>query len=297
MTAPDGYRYATLTRAVKDKSSPLRRHLDARYPNTRPVQTDYRAGAGDILVDGGTAASGTVGAAFDFAIRFALNPGYDPKPATRMFAGDAVAYAAVLGVVELAATAPPSSDDFLRAAWAVALCTEVFRTGRLMPGSPLVGLVEQERFTTEGLVGLATEDALAELRTLREVAYVHLHPRIEDAKTMAIGPSFKASALCSADADLIYDGTLLELKSHLGTKNARTGTRADTLDLADLYQLIAYAMFDRDDAYGIHTVGVYSARYGHFVSWPLRDTLDTMAGTTIDLQAERGTVWRLLGGS
>ncbi|MFE7503754.1 hypothetical protein [Promicromonospora sp. NPDC057488] len=296
MAAADGYRYTTLTRAVKDKSSPLRGHLDARYPNTKPVRADYRASAGDILVDGTGADPGTVGAAFDFAVRFALDPGYDPEPATAMFVGDSAAYAAVLGVVELAETADPSSDDFLRAAWAVALCTEVYRTGRLMPGSPLVALVEQRRFTTEGLVALATDDALVELRALREVAGVRLHPRIEDARAVAIGPRFKASALCSADADLIYDGTLLELKSHLGTKNRTTGARADNLELHDLYQLIAYALFDKDDEYGLDTIGVYSARYGHFVSWPLQELLDTMAGTTIDLRSERETVWRLLGG-
>ena len=260
-------------------------------------QSGDRAGAGEILVDGGIADPGTVGAAFDFATRFALDPAYDPEPATAMFVGDPEAYAAVLGVAELARTAPPSSDDFLRAAWAIALCTEVYRTGQLMPGSPLVELVEQGRFTTQGLVGLATDDALAQLHALREVANAHLQPRIEGAKALAIGPSFKASTLCSADADLIYDGTLLELKSHRGKKDPRTGTRGDKLELHDLYQLMAYALFDKEDEYGIHTIGVYSARYGHFVSWPLQDTLDTMAGTPIDVQAERETVWRLLGGA
>ena len=295
MTATEEYRYSTLTRAVKDKRSPLRRHLDTRFPNTGPVRAAYRAGAGDIVVEGGTADAGTVGTAFDHAVRFALDRAYEPEPVMTAFSGDAVVYSAVLGAVDLAGTAHPSSDDFLQAVWAIALCTEAFRAG-LRAGSPLAVLADEGRFTIDGLIGLADNDALAELRALCEVADERMRPKLLEATSLAIGPTFKASKLCAADADLIYDGTLLELKTRLGTKNPKTGTRADVLKLEDLYQLIAYAMFDKDDEFGIRAIGVYSGRYGHFVSWQLQDILDTMTGTTVDLQAERETVWRLLGG-
>lgn len=54
------YRYSNLTGAIADKASPLRQYLDQRYPNLKPVQADCRADAGELLVDGGGASSGTL---------------------------------------------------------------------------------------------------------------------------------------------------------------------------------------------------------------------------------------------
>ncbi|EMY35641.1 hypothetical protein D477_003063 [Arthrobacter crystallopoietes BAB-32] len=44
MTA--GCLYSTLTAELSDKQSPLRRHLEERFPNNRVLQAEYRKGAG-----------------------------------------------------------------------------------------------------------------------------------------------------------------------------------------------------------------------------------------------------------
>lgn len=72
------YAYTNLTSALRDRSSPLRAYLDQRFPLTKPLQADYRATAGPLLVAGGDANPGTLGAAFDYLLRFVLDPAYVP---------------------------------------------------------------------------------------------------------------------------------------------------------------------------------------------------------------------------
>lgn len=292
------YIYRNLTSAVKDKDSPLRQYLNRHFPNTRPLQTAYREQCGSLLVDGGDANAGTVGAAFDFMIRLALDADHEPVVAVQAFLDKPPLLAAVVEVVESAhgAVAGPDDVDLLaRSSWALALCTEVYRIG-LVPGSPLVPLLQGRQFDAPALLSLAPENALRQLRDLYKVAQERLLPTIFPAESLHLGPTFDGSTLCPADADLIHDGRLLDLKTHLGSKNAKTGIRSDSLALSDLYQMLAYVLFDRSDAYGIRSLGVYSGRYGALVIWPLAEALETMAGGSVDVAEEREVVWGLLGG-
>ncbi len=292
------YVYRNLTSAVKDKNSPLRQYLNRRFPNTRPLQTAYREQCGALLVDGGDANAGTVGAAFDFLVRFALDADHQPLVAVQAFLDKPPLLSAIVGVVESAHSAvagPEDVDRLARASWALALCTEVYRVG-LMPGSPLLELLQGQQFNAPALLSLAPEGAMRQLRDLYTVAQERLLPMILPAERLHLGPTFDGSTLCPADADLIHDGRLLDIKTHLGPKNARTGARADRLDLTDLYQVLAYVLFDRSDAYAIRSLGIYSGRYGALVTWPLSKALETMAGGAVDLAAEREVVWGLLGG-
>lgn len=71
------YHYASLTKAVADKESPLRQYLERRFPNTAVFRSEYRARSWDLLADGGeTKTSGTVGTAFDLMVRLLLDRGY-----------------------------------------------------------------------------------------------------------------------------------------------------------------------------------------------------------------------------
>jgi len=292
------YIYRNLTSAVNDKNSPLRQYLNRRFPNTRPLQTVYKQRSGSLLVDGGDAAPGTVGAAFDFTIRFALDPNHKPVVAVQAFLDKPPLLAAVVEVVESARSAVEGSEDadlLARACWALALSTEVFRAG-LMPGSPLVGLLQGRQFNAPALLSLAPEGAMRQLRDLYKVAQERLLPTILPAERLHLGPTFDGSTLCPADADLIHDGRLLDIKTHLGAKNAKTGVRSDSLALTDLYQVLAYVLFDRSDTYGIWSLGVYSGRYGALITWPLAEALETMAGCSLDLAEEREVVWGMLGG-
>ena len=115
------------------------------------------------------------------------------------------------------------ADALARASWALALCTEVYRVGGVLPGSPLALLLQQREFTADALLSLASEGAMRQLRDLRKVAEERLLPSILPATRLDLGPTFDGSALCPADADLIHDGRLLDIKTHLGALNKRTG--------------------------------------------------------------------------
>ncbi|MFD3507131.1 hypothetical protein [Nocardia sp. NPDC058666] len=291
------YVYTNLSAALRDKTSPLRKYLHERYPNTRPVQAEYRREAGPLLVDTGGANPATLGAAFDFAVRFLLVPDHAPVLPLLGFFGYPEESAVIESVIETAqaAVAPTATDvDTLsRACWALALCTDVYRRG-LLRDSALDHLLRTGRFAPDPLLSLTPPDAIRQLWELRGLADDHLLPHLKPPTFP--GPTFDASVLCNADADIISAGLLLDLKTHLGPKNPRTGTRADSLSANDLYQVIAYALFDHTNTYALTHVGIYSARYAHLSTWPLPDLLTALAGTDIDIADERETVWNLLGG-
>ncbi|MGX1778563.1 hypothetical protein ACWIGW_41105 [Nocardia brasiliensis] len=298
------YQYSSLTGAIADMNCPLRGYFDQRFQNLKPVQADYRAAAGTLLVEGNGASAGTVGAAFDYLLRFTLDPGYLPQTAViaepifnRPEYCDVVAELAKLA--GNARTRPMSEQTFTlvaRASWALALCTELYRNPFVFPNSPLADPIRSGTFTVDGLLALASADAVAQLRSLYMLAVAELGEVLSAApERVALGPTFAASLHCGADADLIVDGVLIELKTRLGSLNRKSGQRSDSLSLADIYQVIGYVLFDTTDTFALHTVALYSARYGTLHQWPLQQLLDTLAGEPIDLATERGTVAALLG--
>jgi hypothetical protein len=151
-----------------------------------------------------------------------------------------------------------------------------------------------DRFTVPVLLSLAPADALRQLRELDPLAAERLVPHLRP--PYALGPTFDGSLLCAADADLIADGLLLDLKTRLGVASTRPGGRATSLPRLDVYQLLAYAFFDWSDRYRITSIGIYAARYGLLATWPLDAALRTLAGRPVDLVEVRRDVRRLLGG-
>lgn len=110
-----------------------------------------------------------------------------------------------------------------------------------------------------------------------------------------MGPKFATSGLCAADADFMVGGRLVEVKVRLGALNAK-GQRSDALSLEDIYQMLAYVLFDRSDDYSIKWVRMYSAKYGLLTTWSLHQFMHILSGRDLDIPTERATVWELLGG-
>ncbi len=300
MSVAPPYPYTSLTAAVADKASPLRKYLEERFPNRAPLQAAYRASAGAIRVPGGEANAGTLGAAFDFLARTVLDPASVPIVARAAFWRNPDHTAAIDEVMDTArsfsdcriAEAP---EPLLRAVWALALCTEVFRVG-MMPGSPLQDALQRDEFTTEGLLALAPVNAVVQLQQLHQVARVELYPKLPALGAgYSMGPTFDASGLCAADADFIVAGRLVEVKVRLGALNAKS-QRSDALSLEDIYQMLAYVLFDRSDEYRLKWVCMYSARYGLLTTWSLQQYMHILSGQDLDVATERATVWELLGG-
>lgn len=300
MTIGRCYRYSSLTAAIADKASPLRLYFDARFPNIRPVQTEFRLSSGPILVDTKGANGGTLGSAFDFLVRMNLGPSHVPEVALHWFRNDPRMLAGLHGAVadaqQEAATSQGggASERLMRACWVFALTTEVFRIRGIVPGSALATLPPNGPITADLLLELAPEVAVREMTSLQSYAVDHLYPSLPSDGALALGPTFAASRLCSADADVIVDGLLLDIKTHLGGKS-KTGRR-DGLSLHDTYQLLGYVLFDRPDEFGIKRVGIYSARYAHLATWDLSEFLTTLGGGPVDLAAERQKIWEFLGG-
>ncbi len=292
------YHYTNLSAALRDQQSPLRRYLQDRFPSTRALQTGFRQRRGDLLVDGGTADPAVLGAAFDLAVRYRVAPEHRPTVALIGFTQRTRELAVVDRVAHVARDAAhrgePGRDLLDRACWALALCTDVYRRG-LVLGVGVAPLIAAGRFTPDELLAAAPADALRQLRDLGEVAahalLPHLHPPVH------VGPTFDGSTLCNADADLVCDGLLVDIKVRLGVRRRRTGQRSDSLARLDLLQLLGYVLFDRSDHYRIRAIGLYSARYGTLATWPLQEVLRVLAGEDVDLARERARVWQLLGGT
>lgn len=114
-----------------------------------------------------------------------------------------------------------------------------------------------------------------------------------------MGPTFDLSEPLSrdqrigAEADLIADGLLVDMKTQLGSKS-KAGLRYDTLTPVNLYQLIGYALLDFSDSYNIDRLGIYSARYGTLVEWPLQQVTGSMSSRSFDLKSGRQDMWDLM---
>lgn len=142
----------------------------------------------------------------------------------------------------------------------------------------------------------ATPQAVRELTRLRNWGKKRLIPKLK--APYHFGPTFDLSTpggaqRIAAEADLIANGSLIEIKTTLGALGS-DGERPDALKAETLYQLLAYTLLDRSDTYEISKIGVYSARYGHLHEWPLEYVLSTAAGRSFDLAAAREHVWGLM---
>ena len=83
-----------------------------------------------------------------------------------------------------------------------------------------------------------------------------------------LNPTFAGSAdVGGADADLILDGCLVEIKATVDPKLTKKW----------LYQLLGYSFLDYEDALGIRELGIYFARQGVMLRWPLQELIDRLS--------------------
>jgi hypothetical protein len=314
----------SLTSELGKPGSPIARHLRERFPLLRAIQGSYRQAAAHLVPllppDGAKIAYSTVGTAFDWRVRFLL----DPRPDLRL----ALMGAALLGRhrLELAAklmgalggtlrirphvggeaqpqpakgpvapralagadpgrTASLEPEWLARACYALALFTEVFRAGPL-PGSRLAMLAPTA--SVDGLLALASDDEVADLLALTEAARRNLMPAVAArGGPVHIGPTFAGSLdVGGADADLIVGGLLIEVKVQLGDRG-QDGRRRCSLEQRSMFELLGYLLLDYDDTYEIDALGVYSARWRYLATWPVDELLGVLAGSPVELAQER----------
>jgi hypothetical protein len=303
----------SLTRELKKPDSPIRRHLRERFPNVLDLQHGYAKATADLTPIeprlGAKIAYRTLGTAFDWQVRFLVEPAPDLhlafagawRAGKDLFSLFGALMAEVGGSLTLHARSgspPPrpaapvgghraaalDAERLARACWALALFTEVYRSapvarsplGRLDPAASL-----------EELLALASADEIADLLTLAGAARRELLPALaERGDPVQVGPKFVGSVDLAADADLIAGGLLLELKVNLGDRRS-DGRRRCSLDRQTVYELLGYLLLDYENAYRVEALGVYSARYAHLAIWPLAELLDVLAGRPVDLAQAR----------
>ncbi|MGO9976977.1 MAG: hypothetical protein ACLP01_30090 [Solirubrobacteraceae bacterium] len=96
------------------------------------------------------------------------------------------------------------------------------------------------------------------------------HGHIRDADELFIGPSFAQSdALGGADADVVYDGTLLDFKS---------SAQGGIVGRLEAWQLLGYLFADTDNVCHINRVGVAALRRRRTLIWPAQELIDALAG-------------------
>ncbi|WP_405160812.1 hypothetical protein OG203_31130 [Nocardia sp. NBC_01499] len=183
-------------------------------------------------------------------------------------------------------------ESLARGCWALSYLTEL---GRGIPPerSPLAEF-DPRSVSGADLLGMASPAALAQLVALREQAEGVLLPALRSrVGEWAVGPTFEGSLLMNADADLIAAGTLVEIKTVLGSKR-KDGSRYAVLDAPMLFQMVGYALLDFQDEFAIREVAFFSARYGHLACWGLQELLDSLSGRQVDLPTLRSEFERFL---
>lgn len=305
----------SLTRELDNRQSPIRVFIEERLSTSAALQREFREGAGALVVNGTGASPGTVGTAADWLLRFLVCPYPETELACR---GAAMASNAIVSAFdELARTLGyedplgpitvgrgsigPSSftgpiagadidfDHLARSCWAFALLTEGFRGGpSVLTRGPLGTLRNWGIVSAGDLLDLAPAEGIDELAQFRSVLVEGLLPRLESKSgRWTVGPTFASSgAVGGADADLVAAGQLIELKTSLGRKR-QDGSRTCELAKKDLHEIVAYALLDFDDRYELAEVALFSARYNHYVLWPLDELIGRMSGGALDVTEAR----------
>lgn len=103
-----------------------------------------------------------------------------------------------------------------------------------------------------------------------------------------LNPTFAGSRdVGGADADLIVDRCLIDVKT----------TTKPRLEARTLYQLLGYVLLDYDGRYDVDSVGIYLARQGILVRWPLEDLLRMLSEEVAPILAQLRADFRTAIGS
>ena len=270
----------TLTGALADKNSPIHSFFRSRLPNLRTFLKQPRKLVRAVHADGKVILPavregypyGPIGSAIDFRIRYYFKANemgwveHLPLPGGSQFTE---------GLTRLLKRIDPprkrleqqDEDELNRYCIALGYFDALqrgFATPADIDYSSAMDLVERPQ-----------DFWLKDMRSMSWTFYETLgHLLTRPFKMSPRMPSLVA------DADLIVDGTVIEIK---------TGIRPEILS-DSLRQLVGYALLDTSDAFGIDSIALYLSRQGLYFKWDLQEALRELFGepalTTRDVKAQ-----------
>lgn len=167
-----------------------------------------------------------------------------------------------------------------RYCYALALFEEMFRTIVPVSRSPL-GRLGVGADVAE-LLSLADDAVVADLVEMSTAFHDEFNEMMS--KPAILNPTFTGSGdVGGADADLIVDGCLIEVKTAI----------SPSLKGEWIHQLLGYVLLDYDDHHAIDGVGVYFARQMKLVRWSL-DELFELLGTSVEVLPQLRRDWQQL---
>lgn len=268
----------SVKRALESKTSPLRTVLEDMLPDLGPAMR----GSWKQQMSGAQAV-------FDEQLPADVLGHVISERVAGLFAGNAGAFPGALAlgiagvgrgvIADLAREAgqaceDPRSERAARVACLTGLADRAYRSGRT--AEPWY---EQLRAASSLQEALAVVDPawVADVTAVSQRAARALGP-LAGATPAVRGPSFAGSrAAGGADGDLILGRVLVEVKT----------SRLSELRKRDVQQVMAYALLDWEDEYGLEEVALLSARHGVLVRWPLRQLVGDASRSTVDLEAAR----------
>ena len=298
----------SLTSHLDDKSSPVRRFLRERFPNTRGLMKyarDELRGVVTIRPDTAERVPTTIGMAIDYRARyyFSATPfeslvawrgalkavsymehGVDYKDsdgaepdcpsAGALVAEFALKFNDFLKAHDPAGKclAPDAESELNRYCYVLGLFEEVFRAGPW----PTSILFREKYESVDDLIQAIPAIWVDDISQLSALFYREFASRL--GYSAILNPTFDGSGdVGGADGDLILGRCLIDFKA---TVNPR-------LDSAWIRQLVGYALLDYSDAYRLEAVAIYLFRQGVSLQWPIDEFLQTLTGEEISLAALR----------
>ena len=271
-----------LTHQLDRRGTPVREFFEVRFPakQFKPLSAAWyelvRA-APVVCASPQGVNLGTIGTAFDYRARVCWAPLVWGQTVAALGRQQLVAMGRVeLGLVadevgaeverlSAAQASLDASDEerLCRACYALALYEQFFRTFAAARSSPLLELSDDA--SLDDVLALAPDTAVDDLSSMARLLCAQMPGLIGGKATL--NPTFDGSlAIGGADADLIVDGLLVELKT----------TSQDSFERVDhVYQLLGYALLDYSNVYAIDRAAVYLARRGVLVSWEINELLET----------------------
>jgi hypothetical protein len=281
----------SLTSHLERSSSPVRRWLEARFPETRGVALEanrrLRGSWPTCPIPAAAEADESlVGTAIDLLLRARLQtPSIERTIATRgaqTLSRDPSIGARAIEVEREAVTGikqlKPGGRDLTDPEWReLCICCLVLarfeqraRTPKPSPGIQecLIAPLRRCRGLGDFAPMAFTSATIENLEELGRASWQD-HKDLTTAQPLVLNPQFELSrALGGADGDLIAGSRLIDLKSTASSRIVRDRV---------LWQLLGYVLADTNDQYEIHEVGLAALRWRSSISWTIEELMGELA--------------------